>query len=766
LRNYKISCVFTALILVALLFGSFPVKHAFADTETRYIISYEHDDEADEWRQTTTGLIGSPVKVEGHGFVNEQRLLLYLSSDTAVNGDEIDREVTNYKMLGRTYTDDTVFRMNFIVPDELDDGETNGMVEYGNYHIYATLLDSKIIAVSYSITLLRNRIEANSAEGKIGDWVKLHGEGFDPNQQISIYFSSDEAFAGDYIGNGVTAYEATGQVNTDAYGNFAQYPFAISGELTHGGNIKAIYTGKCYIYATYYFGEGLIEAVTNFTVLPSLALYPEEGMSGTMVEITGEGLSGNQPITARYDGDKVDITAGDTKTDITGHFTSTIIIPTSTCGEHVVTFEDELGNRRNAIFLVKPQVNAEPASGATGTSVTVNGEGFSALGNITVTYGDSGRILSTGTSESDGLYNGTVIIPESPAGENTITVTDGTGNKAEAIFNMEPGITITPVPASSGDSVEISGTGFVKADIITVTFDDSEVATIPESMQTDLYGSFKGSFTVPVVSTASDGSVHIIGASDSITNTAEASLNLSIASPGAAIAAISLSPPNSITSPGYVGMELTVQGAAFIANSPVTITYGGEETLPIATAATDEGGAFSTAFIIPQGNSGSYDVNATDGTNSATATFILESKSPPVPDFLSIDTTLNGQTITHLDWKDATDPSGVTYHLQAGADLEFTQILLEKTGLTDSAYTMTKADRLKSGGKSYSYFWRVKAVDGASNESEWSFPETIQTEIKYKPIDTIDIEKYLWIIMGVLVLVIIGTLVSKRFTSH
>jgi len=76
----------------------------------------------------------------------------------------------------------------------------------------------------------------------------------------------------------------------------------------------------------------------------------------------------------------------------------------------------------------------------------------------------------------------------------------------------------------------------------------------------------------------------------------------------------------------------------------------------------------------------------------------------------------------HFDWEVVTDPSGVTYTLQVTANVDFSSIILEKTGLTFSEYVITKEERLRSTKKEAPYYWRVKAVDGATNESDWSTP--------------------------------------------
>ena len=71
------------------------------------------------------------------------------------------------------------------------------------------------------------------------------------------------------------------------------------------------------------------------------------------------------------------------------------------------------------------------------------------------------------------------------------------------------------------------------------------------------------------------------------------------------------------------------------------------------------------------------------------------------------------------------DPSGVTYTLQIATDDSFNTLLLEKQGLTQSHYTLAGEESLQQTDSNAPYYWRVKAVDGAENESAWSNPQTL-----------------------------------------
>jgi hypothetical protein len=88
---------------------------------------------------------------------------------------------------------------------------------------------------------------------------------------------------------------------------------------------------------------------------------------------------------------------------------------------------------------------------------------------------------------------------------------------------------------------------------------------------------------------------------------------------------------------------------------------------------------------------------------------------------------------TYFDWESVTDPSGVTYTLQIASSEDFSQefMVLEKTGLTESEYTLTSEERLDSVSEDAPYYWRVKAVDGASNESGWTGTGAFYVGIKF-----------------------------------
>ncbi|MFC2060477.1 hypothetical protein ACFLTZ_05250, partial [Chloroflexota bacterium] len=394
------------------------------------------------------------------------------------------------------------------------------------------------------------------------------------------------------------------------------------------------------------------------------------------------------------------------------------------------------------------------------TEVKVSGEGLRGSQKITIAYDDSVIDIVSGDVGTDmvGKFSCTVVIPESYAGNHIVVAMDESGNKPEAEFSLEPKITIQPTSVPVNGVVTINGAGFGGRQDIAIIFDGNKVITTPVSLHTNRFGSFHGAFLVP--SYAASGTWTVVAGDDSY-NAAEA--QLTIFTP-VIPATIVLEPVTSLTSPGHVGMELTINGAEFLANTRITITYGNEETINVAEAISGTSGNFSSTFNVPSSVAGGKFITATDGTNTVNATFTMESRAPLMPLLLLPQVATTTETRAYFDWEDITDPSGVVYILQVGTDIDFATIALEKEALTLSEYTLTEQERLETMGKRMAFYWRVKAIDGASNESEWT-----PAGLFYIGSSRISIPSwfiYTLIGFGVLLVGYLGWRVRRRATSY
>jgi hypothetical protein len=120
--------------------------------------------------------------------------------------------------------------------------------------------------------------------------------------------------------------------------------------------------------------------------------------------------------------------------------------------------------------------------------------------------------------------------------------------------------------------------------------------------------------------------------------------------------------------------------------------------------------------------SGDHTITATDAQkNLAIATFTIASITPDTPIHLSPKNgarlSLLGDIKPTFKWSPVTnDPNGVTYTLQIDTSSNFSSPIIEKDNLTGTSYSLTDNESLPRG----KYYWRVQAIDSASNESSWS----------------------------------------------
>ena len=392
------------------------------------------------------------------------------------------------------------------------------------------------------------------------------------------------------------------------------------------------------------------------------------------------------------------------------------------------------------------EAEIDPDEGPVGTEVEISGTDFADREDIIIEYDDDEIDIEGGDdrTDSDGEFDTTIIIPESTAGDHTIKVIgDESGSEATATFTVEPEITIDPTEGGIEAAVTVSGTGFDNKSDITVYLDGTEIATD----ETDSDGSFEATFSVPAVASGT----YDVEAYDEDENSATVEFSIT-----ATIVNLSLTT-------GHVDSEVTVSGTGSIAGSTITIKYDDTE-VATATAITD--GSFSATFKVPSSKYGEHNVTIGDGTTTKQFTFTMESEAPPTPQPLLPQMGVKAEPLAHFDWEDVTDDSlPVTYSLQIATSDDFTanSIVLEKTELAESEYTLTKAEQLEPVGKEEPYFWRIKAIDGASNESQWTGAGTFSVGAGLGlGLDLPTWATYLLLGFGALIIGIIGFWLGRR----
>ena len=588
-------------------------------------------------------------------------------------------------------------------------------------------------------------------QGKTGTTTHVSGTGFTASISYTIYF----------------AYNTTHETRTSG-------TVATDGSISRSITVPEVPAGSY----TVRVATSSESASDTFTITPQLDLSKTSVFVGEQVTVNGTGFRASRNVTIRFD----NRTAVTTSTNSKGSFSVKFSIPESSYGSHEVTADDGT-NRLSIGISVKQSVTISPKSGPVDTKLTVTGTGFRNDRPMTITF-DGDEVDTSPTSvntDEDGSFSASLQVPTCVNGTVEVAASDGKYT-ATAEFTIRAGITLDPGSANVGDTVNIVGNGFRANRLITLTFDDEEVDSIPATIRSDSKGCFEVDFTIP----SSTNGIHEIRADD---DAEVAKVNFTT------LSTISLSP-----SGGPINAKVTIEGTGFGSNRVVTIEFDNNH---VRTSATDAKGSFVTEFVVPQTNSGKYNVVASDGVttagavftvttsievtpvtghvgtaitvtgtgftgavsvryddsvvatttadangafsisfsapqsihghhiitvsgviNTIEATFTMESDAPSTPTLLLPENGARQNSRPSFSWGAVNDPSGITYTLQIAIDDSFNTLLLEKPGLTQSPYKLAREEGLSSTDSDAPYYWRVKAVDGASNESAWSTPHS------------------------------------------
>jgi len=573
----------------------------------------------------------------------------------------------------------------------------------GIYQVQAYSTSSMAYVAYDYFTIVSAEIEIDPEEGPVDTEVEISGEGFDDREDITVEYDGDEVDI------------ESGDRRTDTHGEFQNTTIIIPDSIA--GDHTVTVTGE----------DSDLVAEAEFIVEEEITINPDEGPPDTEVIVTGTGFGNRSDVTIYFDGDEVE----EDETNRYGSFTATFIVPALTPGKYEVEAEDDDDNAADVDFtILAANISVQPISGKVDTGITVTGTGFT--GTVTIKY--DGVTKATATA-SAGAFSATFNAPASTSGAHTVAASDSVST-ANASFTIVTDASLSQTTGYGGDEVTVSGTGFRANQSLTITFDGTDALTTT----TGATGSVSDTFNVPALAT---GTYEVV-ISDN-TNTVTTSFEV--------LASASLSQTS-----GNVGTEITVSGVGF--TGTVYIDYGDVE---VATTTADDSGAFSVTFSIPASISGEHIITARDDTNSIPNTFTMESEAPPVPVPLQPEVDGKAKAEAYFDWEDVSDPSGVTYTLQIASNENFTEdsIVLEKEGLTESEYTLTEEERLESTQKEAPYYWRVKAVDRASNESGWSTPASFHVGFS---ITLPDWAMYVIYVVGAVVVGFIGFWFGRRTT--
>jgi hypothetical protein len=595
----------------------------------------------------------------------------------------------------------------------------------------AVVLALLMIAIPATPALAASLV-LSSSTGPVGTLITVSGSSFPTESSGYVWFDTNN---NSVLDSGEPSLVAT----------------VSSGILSTSGTIAVptVARGTYYVRADVPYSVPPVDAQASFAVTPDVTLNVSTGHVGDTVTVSGTGFAATTGITVLYD----DVSKGTTTTIANGTFTGfAFIVPDSAKGSHTVKARE---TSNPSIYYatdditISPQITINPITGSVGDTVTVTGNGFDDLSTVTI-YFDSVSQTTTSTNSSGTFPATTFSVPSTLRGTHTVKAQDTGGGYAQATFTVSVKITINPPSGPSGTTVTVTGSGFGTGSTVTITYNNVTVTTNPPTINTGSTGSFTATFVVPVLA-AGTYVVRATAGSDQATANFQSTTNATI------------SQTTSASSPGYVGMELTITGVGFTPSHEITVTFAGTQLAITGDNATDTSGNFECHFIVPAKAGGeTYTITVGVDTITKNFDFYMETTPPPTPEMTAplADTKLKDNTFTWGAVEDVAPASNpVTYDLQVAADSTFATPLVDKTGLTAATYTLSDAEKLKSTGKDAPYYWRVRAVDAASNASAWSeaIPFTVGFSFSFTG----------WVVWVTLVVVaivffIIGLLFGRR----
>ena len=241
-----------------------------------------------------------------------------------------------------------------------------------------------------------------------------------------------------------------------------------------------------------------------------------------------------------------------------------------------------------------PIVRVQPTSGPNGAIIAVIGESFTAAGTvsamgITVEQYPVGKVLIYLTPDGNFVVND-IQVNSAGLGPKTVGVTDTKGLHASAAFTVaRPTIALEPATATIGETVAITGAGWLPRSAVVVTLESKSIAVATITAFSDFTGSIETQIELPGTIGIGPKVVSIHAADISGFGNSAVAQELVVPAPNATLSAAE----------AEAGTPVILNATGFMPYSAATeFTIGGVGILAGASV-TDSTGSLTIKFTVP-----------------------------------------------------------------------------------------------------------------------------------------------------------------------
>jgi len=420
-----------------------------------------------------------------------------------------------------------------------------------------------------------------------------------------------------------------------------------AGQATFGIVIPAAEWGDHKVTIT--DGVNTLQGLNWIQVEPKVVISPVQGTVASSATVTGSGFAAGVTALVTVGGQTF---ASGVPVAADGSFTATGTIPLLGAGDQVVDAIDGAGAVASVAgnadtFKVTPTLTMSPSSALAGDDVTVKGSGWE-TGAVTLFF--AGAFWDTVTADANGVIDdpGVTIPPAQLPGVKKVEGTDTalTPNTAETTFTVLPRVLeLSPSSGPLGTTVMLLGedmTPSAPPNMSIIDVNDLVIATNislnpggiqPGAIEIDTTGSISPTtFVIPAEEAGGQRlpiGANTIQAMDGGADYDDNTLldNLS------AFGTFTVTKPTISVNPvtGPRGTTITITGAGWVPDNPVTITFQGA-TARTVTSIPDANGAFGATLVVPaDANRGANnEVRAADMVINEVGVEVVGNQAEPV----------------------------------------------------------------------------------------------------------------------------------------